>query len=94
MNRILNIRLKKKELKNLLFWGFKNFRIEKVSKLTEVLKQIGFNYSTQSGISIDLIDLKILTLRNKIINSKKNVEVVRAPHNLCVVDKWLLRLNI
>jgi DNA-directed RNA polymerase subunit beta' len=55
----VNQAMTKKELENILDWMFKNFGLRKACILSELLKEAGFRYATQGGISINLEDLKV-----------------------------------
>ena len=61
--------LTKKELEELLAWMFRNYGIRKTCMLAELLKEAGFNYATQGGISLNLEDLKVPRSKSLLVNS-------------------------
>jgi DNA-directed RNA polymerase subunit beta' len=61
--------LTKKELEELLAWMFRNYGIRKTCMLSELLKEAGFNYATQGGISLNLEDLKVPRSKSLLVNS-------------------------
>ena len=48
----------KKQLKYLLAWSFNKYNSMQACSLADELKYLGFNYATQSGISISIEDLR------------------------------------
>ena len=58
----------KKYLKEILFWSFRNFGMVRSVFLVDSLKQLGFYYATQGGISISIEDLKVPPLKTETIN--------------------------
>jgi DNA-directed RNA polymerase subunit beta' len=71
----LNQVITKKELEELLLWMFRNYGIRKTCMLAELLKEAGFNYATQGGISISLEDLKVPRTKTPLVGST-NKELV------------------
>lgn len=65
----LNQVITKKELEELLLWMFRNYGIKKTCMLAELLKEAGFNYATQGGISISLEDLKVPRSKTPLVGS-------------------------
>lgn len=65
----LNQVITKKELEELLLWMFRNYGIRKTCMLAELLKETGFNYATQGGISISLEDLKVPRSKTPLVGS-------------------------
>jgi len=65
----LNQVITKKELEELLLWMFRNYGIRKTCMLAELLKEAGFNYATQGGISISLEDLKVPRTKTPLVSS-------------------------
>lgn len=61
--------LTKKELEELLSWMFRNYGVRKTSMLAELLKEAGFNYATQGGISLNLEDLKVPRSKTLLVTS-------------------------
>ena len=58
--------IKKKDLEEILSWMFKNYGIRKTAVLAELLKESGFQFATQGGISLNIEDLKVPPLKKRI----------------------------
>ena len=71
-NNLIN----KKELKQILYWVFKDYGAIEASILADKLKVLGFKYSTLAGISISIEDLKISSLKNSILK-RANQEITK-----------------
>jgi DNA-directed RNA polymerase subunit beta' len=65
----LNQVITKKDLEELLGWMFRNYGLRKTCMLTELLKEAGFNYATQGGLSISIEDLKVPGTKSVLVNS-------------------------
>lgn len=65
----LNQVITKKDLEDLLAWMFRNYGIRKTCMLAELLKEAGFNYATQGGLSINLEDLKVPRSKTPLVTS-------------------------
>src|SRR6476646_1884493 len=48
-------------------WAFDEFGIRKASYLANELKDLGFNYATQAGLSISIEDLRVPPIKSKLI---------------------------
>lgn len=59
----------KKDLEELLAWMFRNYGLRKTCMLTELLKEAGFNYATQGGLSISIEDLKVPSSKTILVSS-------------------------
>lgn len=59
----------KKQLKQIMTWSFREFGIMKASYLATKLKDIGFHYATQGGLSISIEDLRVPPIKATLINS-------------------------
>lgn len=71
----VNQPMTKKELENILDWMFRNFGLRKACILAEFLKEAGFRYATQGGISINLEDLKVPPIKQDImLRTQKDVD--------------------
>nr|YP_010478835.1 RNA polymerase b''-subunit [Neustupella aerophytica]UVI61140.1 RNA polymerase b''-subunit [Neustupella aerophytica] len=64
----LNQVITKKDLEDILAWMFRNYGIRKTCMLAELLKEAGFNYATQGGLSINLEDLKVPRSKTPLVN--------------------------
>ncbi len=72
-NKIYN----KNALKELIYNIFLNFGYKKSQKLADKIKNLGFLFGTNSGLSLNIEDLKILPQKNfEIQLSKKNLDVI------------------
>jgi DNA-directed RNA polymerase subunit beta' len=65
----LNQVITKKDIEELLAWMFRNYGIRKTCMLAELLKEAGFNYATQGGLSINLEDLKVPRSKTPLVTS-------------------------
>nr|YP_009550800.1 RNA polymerase b''-subunit [Eustigmatophyceae sp. Mont 10/10-1w]QAA11733.1 RNA polymerase b''-subunit [Eustigmatophyceae sp. Mont 10/10-1w] len=64
----------KKDLEEILSWMFKNYGVRKTCVLAELFKESGFQFATQGGISLNLEDLKVPTLKKQLVSvTKKNL---------------------
>nr|YP_009131305.1 plastid-encoded DNA-directed RNA polymerase subunit beta'' [Trachydiscus minutus]AIB04103.1 plastid-encoded DNA-directed RNA polymerase subunit beta'' [Trachydiscus minutus] len=71
----VNQAMTKKEVENILDWMFRNFGLRKACILAEFLKEGGFKYATQGGISINLEDLKVPSAKQDVmITTQKQVD--------------------
>ena len=87
MNEYLfqNNLINKKELKQILYWVFKDSGAIEASILADKLKTLGFKYSTLAGISISIEDLRVLALKNSII--KKADQEITKTYISCLKGK-------
>ncbi len=58
---------KKKYLSRIIAEVFKRFKITETSKMLDKLKDLGFKYSTVSGITISANDVKVYKNKNKVV---------------------------
>lgn len=66
----------KKALKKIMALAFKDFGAMKASYLADQLKNIGFKYSTKSGLSISIEDLKVPPLKRNLLKlANRKIEV-------------------
>src|SRR6476661_4455857 len=59
----------KKQLKQIMTWAFSDFGIMKASYLANKLKDIGFEYATQAGLSISIEDLRVPPIKSNLVKS-------------------------
>ena len=57
----------KKQLKQIMSWAFNDFGVMKASYLANKLKDIGFEYATQAGLSISIEDLRVPPIKKNLI---------------------------
>jgi hypothetical protein len=74
---IITKTIKKNDLEKIIYQTFFYFNFINSSFLLDSLKLLGFYYATNSGISINIQDLKISNQKKKLINEiKKNIQNV------------------
>lgn len=61
----------KKDLEDILAWMFKNYGVRKTCVLAELFKETGFQYATQGGISLNLEDMKVPTIKKQLVSTTK-----------------------
>lgn len=59
----------KKQLKQIMTWAFNDFGMIKASYLANKLKDIGFQYATQAGLSISIEDLRVPPIKSTLIKA-------------------------
>lgn len=64
-NRVID----KKQLKQIMSWAFSDFGIMRASYLANKLKDIGFQYATQAGLSISIEDLRVPPIKSNLIKA-------------------------
>ena len=62
----------KKELKQVIYDAFTNYGIARASELADEMKELGFHYATQAGISISVEDLKIPPSKQGLLEASQN----------------------
>ena len=62
-----NRTIDKKQIKEIMSWAFNDFGTMKASYLADKIKDIGFKYSTKSGISINIEDLKVPPIKKHVL---------------------------
>lgn len=69
---------KKGYLGNIIAEVFKRFKITETSKMLDRMKDLGFKYSTKSGITISIADIIVLPDKNEILDeAQKKVDNVQ-----------------
>ena len=71
-NRIIN----KGQLKKLIAWSFTHYGTARTAQMADRLKQLGFKYATQAGISISVDDLKVPPSKKALLQTAE--EEIRA----------------
>nr|YP_010925777.1 plastid-encoded DNA-directed RNA polymerase beta'' subunit [Neoporphyra seriata]WKD84009.1 plastid-encoded DNA-directed RNA polymerase beta'' subunit [Neoporphyra seriata] len=69
----------KNELKNLIVWAFRNYGIARAANMADKLKDLGFHYATQAGISLSLEDLRIPPSKQSLLVD--TIEEIKATEN-------------
>jgi DNA-directed RNA polymerase subunit beta' len=57
----------KKQLKEIMSWAFSEFGMMKASYLANELKDLGFKYATQAGLSLSIEDLRVPPIKSTLI---------------------------
>ena len=71
----LNTLVSKKQLKQILAWSFTNYNSIQACFLADELKNLGFKYATQAGISISIEDLRVPLVKNlMLIKATKKIK--------------------
>jgi DNA-directed RNA polymerase subunit beta' len=78
-----NTLISKKQLKNLLGWCFTKYGAVQASLLADELKNLGFKYATQAGISISIEDLQVPPVKSSIL--------LKAENEIATAEKILLK---
>ena len=75
-----NTLISKKQLKQILAWGFSKYGSIKACFLADELKSLGFKYATQAGISISIEDLRVPFVKKSMLNNS-NQEILTMKKN-------------
>ena len=68
---------KKKDLGNIIAEVFKRFKVIETSKMLDLMKNLGYKYSTVSGITVGIADITVLESKDEILEkSEEQVENV------------------
>nr|YP_009244769.1 RNA polymerase beta'' subunit [Pyropia pulchra]AMK97011.1 RNA polymerase beta'' subunit [Pyropia pulchra] len=89
----------KNELKNLIVWAFRNYGIARAANMADKLKDLGFHYATQAGISLSLEDLRIPPSKKSLLlgtieeikvteNKYRRGEITAVERFQKVIDTW------
>lgn len=74
-NRVID----KKQLRNLISWSFSNYGTARTADMADKLKDMGFRYATQAGVSISVDDLKVPPVKRQLLESAE--EKIRDAEN-------------
>ena len=72
--RFTNKVIDKKELKKLMAWAFSNYGTGRASYMADKLKDLGFHYATQAGLSLSVEDLRVQPTKRELLH-KTNEEI-------------------
>lgn len=89
----------KNQLKNLIVWAFRNYGIARAANMADKLKDLGFHYATQAGISLSLEDLRIPPSKKSLLlltieeiknteNKYRRGEITTVERFQKVIDTW------
>ncbi len=62
----------KKELKNLIHWAFIHYGSSKCAAMADAVKDMGFHYATQAGVSISVEDLQVPPSKASLLEDAEN----------------------
>ncbi|GEK91854.1 DNA-directed RNA polymerase subunit beta' [Alkalibacterium kapii] len=72
---------KKKNLGNIIAEVFKRYQVTETSKMLDKMKNLGYKYSTKSGITVGISDISNLDEKEQILNeAHKQVDRINASH--------------
>jgi DNA-directed RNA polymerase subunit beta' len=72
--RFTNKVIDKKELKKLMAWAFSNYGTGRASYMADKLKDLGFHYATQAGLSLSVEDLRVPPTKRELLQ-RTNEEI-------------------
>ena len=72
--KFTNKTIDKKELKKLMAWAFSNYGTGRASYLADKLKDLGFHYATQAGLSLSVEDLRVPPTKRELLK-RTNKEI-------------------
>jgi len=71
----------KKDLSNIIAEVFKRFQVTETSRMLDKMKDLGYKYSTKSGITVGIADISVLEEKPEILEKAHNkVEKINATH--------------
>ncbi|WP_413527515.1 DNA-directed RNA polymerase subunit beta' [Marinilactibacillus psychrotolerans] len=90
---------KKKNLGNVIAEVFKRFHVTETSKMLDLMKNLGYKYSTRSGITVGIADISNLKEKEEILSkAHEQVDRINASHRrgliteeeryTAVIDVW------
>ena len=90
---------KKKNLGNVIAEVFKRFHVTETSKMLDLMKNLGYKYSTKSGITVGIADISNLKEKEEILDkAHQQVDRINASHRrgliteeeryTAVIDVW------
>ncbi len=79
---------KKKDLGNIIAEVFKRFHVAETSRMLDEMKDLGYHYSTISGISVGISDIPVLEVKEEIIEeSSAKVDRINATHRRGLISE-------
>lgn len=74
-------RFKKKDLGNIIAEVFKRFQVTETSRMLDMMKDLGYKYSTRSGITVGIADIAVLEEKEGILEkAHEKVDKINATH--------------
>ena len=78
-----NCLVNKKQLKDLMYYAFRNYGIVKSSVIADTVKNLTFHYATKSGISLSIEDLRVPYKKRALIGlTNDEVQITRRKHDI------------
>ena len=78
----------KKDLGNIIAEVFKRYQVTETSKMLDQMKDLGYKYSTTSGISVGISDVPVLEVKEEIIEqSSEKVNRINATHRRGLISE-------
>ena len=72
---------KKQDLSNIIAEVFNNFQVTETSKMLDRMKNLGYKYSTRSGITVGIADVSVLEAKPEILKeAHAKVDKINATH--------------
>nr|WCH57120.1 RNA polymerase b-subunit [Hypnea musciformis] len=95
----INNIIDKAQLKKIVIWAFRNYGIARAANMVDKLKDLGFYYATQAGISLSLEDLRIPPQKQNLLKQTilsiectddryKRGEITAVERFQKVIDTW------
>ena len=79
---------KKKDLGNIIAEVFKTFQVTETSRMLDEMKDLGYYYSTVSGISVGISDIPVLAVKEEIIEkSAAKVDRINSTHRRGLISE-------
>src|SRR5699024_5105212 len=79
---------KKKDLGNIIAEVFKRFHVTETSRMLDEMKDLGYHYSTVSGISVGIADIPVLEVKEEIIEeTSAKVDRINATHRRGLISE-------
>src|SRR5699024_12556352 len=73
--------IKKKDLRNVIAEVFKRFQVAQTSEMLDNMKNLGYEYSTKSGITVGIADIPILADKEELLEeASAKVDRINATH--------------
>ena len=79
---------KKNDLGNIIAEVFKRFHVTETSRMLDAMKNLGYKYSTVSGISVGIADIPVLEVKQEVIDeSSAKVDRINATHRRGLISE-------
>src|SRR5699024_10392324 len=79
---------KKKDLGNVIAEVFKRFQVAQTSEMLDNMKNLGYEYSTKSGITVGIADIPILADKEELLeDASAKVDRINATHRTGLISE-------